>query len=376
MGHKAITMKQWQLHPAEPQAHAEPSQGEGSRDLSSREASGGSGARSLRLVEVEEPVPGPGQVLVRLRAASLNFRDLLILRGQAPARAGRVPLSDGAGEVVAVGPPLRDALDSAPGAGPWEVGARVAGTFFGGWSAGRFEMRFHQAALGGSVDGVLSELALFEPGDLVRLPERFSFEEGAALPCAGVTAWAALARGGFRAGDSVLLQGTGGVSMWGLQIVAASGGRAIVTSSSDAKLARARGMGAWACINYSTEPDWDRAVWKATGKRGVDHILEVGGAGTLGRSLACLAPGGHIALIGVLTGAGAPDASMFPLVAKNARASGIYVGSREDFEALVRFLESAGVRPIIDRAFAFEDAPAAYKYLESGSHLGKVVITI
>lgn len=357
-------MKQWQLHPAQA--------GQGDTD-----EVGGEAAKSLHLAEVEEPVPGPGpgpgQVLVRLRAASLNYRDLLILKGQAPTEPARVPLSDGAGEVVAVGPAL-PLPDASPGR--WEVGARVAGTFFCGWDSGRFEMRFHQAALGGSVDGVLSQLALFNEGDLVRLPEKFSFEEGASMPCAGVTAWAALARGGFRAGDTVLLQGTGGVSIWGLQIVAASGGRAIVTSSSDAKLERSRQLGAWAGINYASEPEWDKAVWKATQKRGVDHVLEVGGAGTLGRSLACLAPGGHAALIGVLTGAGAPGASMFPLVTKNARASGIYVGSRADFEGLVRFLDASGVRPIIDRAFSFEDVSHAYKYLESGSHLGKVVITI
>lgn len=341
-------MKQWQLHPAQPQAEE----------------------KGLRLVDVEEPVPEAGQVLVRLRAASLNYRDLLILRGAAPAEAGRVPLSDGAGEVVAVG----HALGSE--ARVWKVGDRVAGTFFRGWDAGRFHARFHQGALGGSVDGVLSSLALFEANDLVRLPAHFSFEEGATLPCAGVTAWAALARGGFRAGDSVLLLGTGGVSMWGLQMVAASGGRAIITSSSEEKLAQARELGAWACINYKSEPDWDRAVWKATGKRGVDHVLEVGGARTLGRSIACLASGGHLALIGVLTGAGAPDASLFPLVTKNARASGIYVGSREDFEDLVRFLEATQVRPVIDRSFAFEDARDAYKYLESGSHLGKITVTI
>ncbi len=347
-------MKQWQLHPAEEvgqQEHVEGGVPEG---------------KALRLVQAGEPVAGEGQVLVRLRAASLNYRDLLILKGQAPAEAGRVPLSDGAGEVVALG----------PGASRWELGAHVAGTFFRGWRSGHFEMRFHQAALGGSVDGVLTQLAVFDEGDLVRLPRGYSFEEGAALPCAGVTAWAALQRGGFDSGQSVLLQGTGGVSMWGLQLVSARGGRAIVTSSSESKLERAREMGAWHTINYKSEPEWDKAVWKVTERRGVDHVLEVGGAQTLGRSLSSLAPGGHIALIGVLTGAGAPDASLFPLVAKNARASGIYVGSRADFEALVSFVEANKVRPIIDRTFNFEAAPEAYKYLESGSHLGKVVITI
>jgi NADPH:quinone reductase-like Zn-dependent oxidoreductase len=326
----------------------------------------GPSPKELRLAEVEEPSPGPGQVLVRMRAASLNYRDLLMWGGQSPVDEGRVPLSDGAGEVVALG----------PGASAWQVGDRVAGTFFRGWLAGRFEMKFHQAALGGSVDGVLSELVAFDEHDLVRLPESYSFEEGACLPCAGVTAWAALQRGGFRAGDTVLLLGTGGVSVWGLQIVAASGGRAIVTSSSDAKLERARELGAWASVNYRTHPEWQEVVWEATAKVGADHVLEVGGSGTLGRSLASLAPGGHLALIGVLTGAGPADASVFPLATKNARASGIYVGSRQDFEELVRFLNVSEIHPIIDRAFDFEEAPEAYKYLQSASHIGKVVVSI
>ena len=341
-------MRQWQLD------------AEGAGDQ------GPSGAKTLALAEVEEPAPGPGQVLVRLRAASLNYRDLLILQGAGPAEPGRVPLSDGAGEVVALG----------AGVTAWRVGDRVAGTFFRGWVAGRFQMRFHQAALGGSVDGVLREAAAFDEGDLVRLPGHFSFEEGAALPCAGVTAWAALQRGGFAPGDTALLLGTGGVSMWGLAIVAASGGRAIVTSSSDAKLERARQAGAWAGVNYASTPDWDREVWRLTHKHGVEHVLEVGGPGTLGRSLASLAPGGHLALIGVLSGFGPPEDSLFPLVAKNARASGIYVGSRQDFEDLVRFLDATGVRPIIDCAFPFGQAPEAYKYLHGSSHLGKVIITI
>lgn len=343
-------MRQWQVDSA---------------GVSMEAGSVGAGAKRLRLLEVEEPSLEAGQVLVRLRAASLNYRDLAFWKGQAPCEDGRVPLSDGAGEVVGLG----------AGVSLWKAGDRVAGTFFRGWVAGRFKMRFHQGALGGSVDGVLSEYATFDESDLVRLPTGYSFEEGASMPCAGVTAWVGLARGGLRAGDTVLLQGTGGVSIWGLQIVVASGGRAIVTSSSDAKLERAREMGAWRTINYKSEPDWDRAVWAATGKAGVDHVLEVGGPGTLGRSLSCLGPGGHVAMIGVLTGTGAPDASLFPLVSKNARASGIYVGSRQAFEELVRFVEATGVRPIIDHAFAFGDAEAAYKYLDSGSHLGKVVIS-
>ncbi len=322
----------------------------------------------LQIAEVDRPEVGAGQVLVRMRAASLNYRDLIIKRGQPPVEDGCVPLSDGAGEIVAVGPTSEGNSEN------WQVGERVASTFFRDWRNGRFDNRYHQAALGGSCDGVLSEYQLFPSHGLVRVPEHFSFAEAATLPCAGVTAWCALQRGHFQGGDSVLLLGTGGVSIWGLQIVKALGGRAIITSSSDEKLARARELGAHETINYRSMPDWDKEVWRLTHKRGVDHILEVGGPDTLGKSLGCVAASGHIAQIGVLSGFGPPTNSLFPLVSKNATMSGIYVGSRESFQQLVRFIENVILRPIIDKSFAFADAPEAYKYLESAAHLGKVVI--
>ena len=337
-------MKQWQLKSDEPR---------------------------LQIMEVEQPVAGAGQVLVRMCAASLNYRDLLIGHGQPPVENGCVPLSDGAGEIVGIG------LDIPGQSGEnWQIGERVASTFFRDWQSGRFDNRYHQAALGGSVDGVLSEYQVFSAHGLVRVPEHFSYAEAATMPCAGLTAWCALQRGGFRGGDSVLLLGTGGVSIWGLQLVVALGGRAIITSSSDEKLARARELGAHATINYRAMPDWDKEVWRLTNKRGVDHILEVGGPDTLGKSVNCVAAGGHIAQIGVLSGFGAPQSSLFPLVSKNATMSGIYVGSRESLEQLVRCIESVQLRPIIDRSFAFADAPEAYKYMESGAHLGKVVIEV
>jgi len=325
-----------------------------------------SGADFSRLQTREVPLPKPkfGEVAIRVRAASLNYRDLLT--AQNPQIENRVPLSDGAGEIIEVGEGVAD----------WKTGDRVCVNFFRDWVAGRFKNDFHEAALGGSVDGMLSEVVVFPAHALVKIPEHFTFEEAATLPCAGLTAWCGLRRGGFVAGDSVLLQGTGGVSIWGLQIVVASGGSALITSSSDEKLERARAMGASETINYKTSPNWEKEVWRLTGKRGVDHVLEVGGPQTLGKSLACVASGGHIAQIGVLTGFDAPDVSLFPLVSKNATLSGIYVGDVESFEAFVRFLEATKIRPVIDRTFPMEEAREAYEYMKSGAHFGKVVVSI
>lgn len=318
----------------------------------------------LRARELDTPKPGQGEVAIRVRAASLNYRDL-ILAGNHQIE-NRVPLSDGAGEIIELGEGVND----------WKVGDRVCVNFFRDWQAGRFQNRFHDAALGGSVDGMLSEIVVFPAHSLVRVPEHLSFEEAATLPCAGLTAWCALGRGGFIAGDSILLQGTGGVSIWGLQIVVASGGQAIISSSSDEKLERAKGMGASETINYRTMPQWEREVWRLTDKRGVDHILEVGGPKTLGQSLACVSSGGHIAQIGVLTGFEAPDVSLFPLVSKNATMSGIYVGSVESFEEFTRFLNATRVQPVVDRVFPFEEAREAYDYMKSGAHFGKVVVAV
>ncbi len=318
----------------------------------------------LHTRELDAPAPGVGEVAIRVRAASLNYRDLLTARnGQIE---GIVPLSDGAGEVIEVG----------VGVSEWAIGDRVCVNFFRDWVGGRFAAKYHGAALGGSCDGMLSEIVVFPAHSLVRIPDGYSFVEAATLPCAGLTAWCALRRGGFVAGDSVLLQGTGGVSIWGLQIVVAAGGSALISSSSDEKLEQARKLGAAHTVNYRTTPDWDKEVWTLTNKRGVDHVLEIGGPGTLGKSLACVASGGHIAQIGVLTGFAAPDASLFPLVSKNATMSGIYVGSVEAFEEFVRFLNATKIRPVVDKVFPFDEARAAYETLASGAHFGKVVVSV
>ena len=322
------------------------------------------------LTEVTVPTPGAAEVLITVRAVSLNYRDLLMRAGKSASSAkstGVVPLSDGVGEVVAVG---RDVTR-------FRVGDRVAGCFFSHWVHGRFHLRYHDAALGGSANGMLSEQVVLPEEGVVAVPDYLSDTEAACFPCAGVTAWHALVeRGGLSAGDKVLLLGTGGVSIFALLIAKALGATVWITSSSDAKLERARALGADHTINYHRVSDWEKLVWEETGKTGVDHVVEVGGAGTLGKSMSAVAAGGHIALIGVLTGFDPPDTTLFPLVARNVQLNGIYVGSRTAFESLLSFAAEHQIRPEVDRVFALEDAVAAYDFLASGSHFGKVVIQV
>ena len=326
------------------------------------------GPEGLKLVDRSLPDPGDHDVVVRIKAASLNYRDLVVLRGQYDRRPvqGRVPLSDGAGEVVGVGPAVTR----------FKVGDRVAGCFFQGWSAGRFKAEMHRTALGGPIDGVLAEQAMFREEGLVHLPKTYSFEEGATLPCAAVTAWQSLiVRGQLVPGEVVLLLGTGGVSIFGLQIAKSAGAKVIITSSSNEKLERARKLGADAVINYKTTPEWGQAAAKLAGNDGVDHVVEVGGAGTFIQSVRACRCGGKIGLIGILSGREA-QTEIFPIVAKSATVFGIYVGSREMFEGLNLALEQSKIRPVIDKVFSFESAPKAYAYMAAGSHFGKVVIRV
>jgi NADPH:quinone reductase-like Zn-dependent oxidoreductase len=312
--------------------------------------------------------PGAREVLVRVRATSLNRRDIGIAKGLYPIgpRETLVPLSDGAGEVVAIG----------PGTTRFKVGDRVVAIFFQRWIAGRPGAETGPSALGGALDGMLAQYVTLGEDGLVPIPAHLSFEEAACLPCAAVTAWHALVtRGHLQAGDTVLLQGTGGVSVFGLQFAAAAGAKPVVTSSSDEKLERARKLGAVGTINYRATPEWGKAVLAATAGVGAHHILEVGGSGTLPQSLACVAPGGHIALIGGLTGFGG-EIPAGALVGRNAGVTGIFVGSRADFERMNAFMTTHAIRPVIDRGFAFEDAQAAYEYMDSGRHFGKIVVRL
>jgi NADPH:quinone reductase-like Zn-dependent oxidoreductase len=329
----------------------------------------GKGLDTLTLVERPVPRPGPGQVLVRMHAASLNYRDLLVAAG----RYGRgelhyplVPLSDGAGEVVEVG----------PGVTSLQRNDRVAGAFFQRWIDGPFDANKASSALGGASDGVLSEYVLLEEGGALKFPPFLSYEEASTLPCAGVTAWVGLKElGSLDAEDTVLAMGTGGVSIFSLQFAKAAGAKVIVTSSSDAKLARAKELGADHGINYRSTPDWAAAVRELTHGRGVDELLEVGGAGTLPMSLRALREGGHLTLVGLLTGNMA-DREEAQSLGRGVRVDSVYVGSARHFERMNDAITRWGVQPIIDRTFPFESAAAAYRHLESGAHFGKVVITI
>ena len=327
-----------------------------------------SGPDGWKIEEVETPTAETlkeGEILMRVYAVSLNYRDL-ILSQNPRQKTPLVPLSDGAGEVVAVG----------EGVSRVAVGDRMAANFFPTWLDGPMRGPYHASALGGGGDGMLTEYKVVHESALVKIPDYLSFEEAATLPCAAVTVWNALfAQGNLQAGQTVLLLGTGGVSVFGLQFAKMAGANVIITSSSDAKLEKARQMGADATVNYRTTPDWDQEVWNLTGKRGVDHVLEVGGAGTLEKSLASTTYGGHVALIGVLTGF---DARTNPwlIAGRSLRVNGIYVGSVAMFEQMEAAMAQNKIRPVIDRAFPFEQAPDALRYLQSGSHFGKIVVTL
>jgi NADPH:quinone reductase-like Zn-dependent oxidoreductase len=327
------------------------------------------GVDSLVLRETPMPKPGRGQVLVRMRAASLNYRDLMVLTGRyarGTPLPDLVPLSDGAGEVAEIGPDVTRVKPD----------DRVAGIFMQSWIGGDIEPEHAASSLGGAIHGVLAEYVLFDQQGLVHLPPHLSFEEGATLPCAGVTAWNALYAGRpLIAGQSVLVLGTGGVSIFALQFARAAGAQVIATSSSDNKLARAKQLGATATVNYRDHAEWQKDVLALTDGRGVDHVIEVGGAGTLARSIEAARPGGQIHQIGVLTGGGGqidPSISM----RKGLILRGIYVGSRQMFDAMNRAIAVNALHPVIDRVFAFEQAADAYRHMQSQAHLGKIVIRI
>ncbi len=326
------------------------------------------GIDTLELRDGPTPRPGRGQVLVRMRAASLNYRDLNVAKGspaRGPLPANLIPLSDGAGEVVEVGADVTRA----------KVGDRVAGLFMQDWIGGEMEQYHVDSSRGGSIDGVLAEYVVFEQDGIIPLPDHLSFEEGATLPCAGVTAWNALYAGRpLRAGETVLILGTGGVSIYALQFAHAAGARVIATSSSDAKLERARALGASDGVNYRRHPEWHTEVMALTGGRGVDHVVEVGGAGTLQRSAEAVRIGGQVHLIGILTGGG--EINPTPILRRNIILRGIYVGSRQMFAAMNQAVTQHRIRPVIDRVFPFAEAKAAYHYMTTQAHLGKVVITL
>jgi len=324
---------------------------------------------ALDLVERDRPVPGPGEVLIRVRACSLNFRDRMIAQGLymgGPVTEDIVPLSDGAGEVVALG----------DGVTHHAVGDRVAGIFFQNWFDGPPNPAAGPALGAPGAPGMLAECVVLPEAGVVKIADSLSYEEAACLPCAGVTAWNALMEGprAVQAGAHVLVLGTGGVSLLALQIARAAGAHVIATTGADEKIARVLALGADAAINYRVTPEWGAVAAGLSGKPGVEHVVEVGGAGTLAQSIAAVGFGGEIALIGVLTREGntSPHALMF----KGASLRGIFVGSRAMAQRLNAFVDAHRIRPVVDRVFALDEAKAAFAWQASPDLFGKVVIAL
>lgn len=323
------------------------------------------GLDSLQIEDRADPRPTAGQVLLRMSAWSLNYRDLMVIKGQYNPRLKLpfVPLSDGVGQVVEVG----------TGVTELKVGDRVAGCFMPAWKEGVLTDARAKSALGGGGDGMLAEFVVLPAEGVIKVPDHLSDTQAATLPCAAVTAWNALQSAGLKAGDSLLVQGTGGVSLFALQFAHLSGARVIVTSSSDVKLGRAIDLGASEGINYKTTPDWAKRVREIV-PDGVDQVIEVGGAGTLPQSLKAVRTGGVISLIGVLSGSGG-EVNPLPILMRAIRVHGIYVGSRTMFEAMNRAIALNRLHPVVDQVFPFRDFPEALRHMESGSHFGKVVVS-
>jgi NADPH:quinone reductase-like Zn-dependent oxidoreductase len=329
----------------------------------------GDGIDGLQCVDTPGRELGIGEVRLRVHAVSLNYRDLMVASGNYLVNVDNpiVPCSDGAGEVIEVG----------HGVTRVQVGQRVAGAFFPHWIDGRTGPDKIRHALGGDIDGMLAEEVVLDEEALVRIPDSMSYVDAATLPCAGVTAWNAIFESSNRVqpGDTVLLLGTGGVSVLGLQLARAAGLNTIITSSSDAKLQRARELGAHHTINYRTTPEWQEEVLRVTDGAGAHVVLEVGGQGTINRSVASCAMGGSVAIIGGVSGFGG-EVNPATLLTGAKRLVGIFVGSRAMFEGLVRFAQATGLEPVVDRVFTFDQAQDAYRHMASGSHFGKVVIAV
>ncbi|MFD0587010.1 NAD(P)-dependent alcohol dehydrogenase [Paenibacillus sp. GCM10027627] len=328
----------------------------------------GFGLEHLKVKEKEMPLPGPSEVLVKLRAVSLNSRDLGVINGFyfPDLSEPLIPVSDGVGEVVAVGDQVTR----------FQLGDRVNGIFTQKWISGEATKQTAESTLGGPLPGLLAEYAVLPETGLVGVPDYLTDEEAATLPCAGVTAWHAIVeQGKVKAGDTVVVQGTGGVSLFALQFAKLHGAKVIITSSSNDKLVRAKSLGADHGINYKENPNWEKEVLKLTGERGADHIVELGGAATLNQSVECLRVGGKISLIGGLSGFEVGGFQIVPAIVRRAALQAINVGSRDMFEAMNRALEAGQLHPVVDRVFSFHEALDAFHSFAAGSYFGKIVIS-
>ncbi|AXC10496.1 Alcohol dehydrogenase [Acidisarcina polymorpha] len=326
------------------------------------------GIDNLEVFDSPIPKAGPGQVVVRVKAVSLNYRDLRMVTGLYDPRLAmpRIPCSDGSGEIVEVGEAVSDV----------KPGDRVAGIFMQRWLDGPPSAAKQLAALGGDVDGMLAEFVLLDASGVVGIPPQLSYEEAATLPCAGVTAWnAVVTKGSIKPGDTVVIQGTGGVSIFALQFAKLLGARVLGTSSSDEKLVRAKMLGLDAGVNYKTQADWADWIRRQTNGEGADLVVEVGGSGTFAQSLKALRIGGMVAQIGVLSQSSEP-LQIAPILHKQVQVHGIYVGSKAHFLAMNRAIEQNGLKPVVDSVFEFEDARSAFHAIEHASHVGKIVIKV
>ena len=321
---------------------------------------------NLSLNQEADPTPGAHDVVIRVRANALNYRDLMVMGGsyRVPPKPRVIPLSDGAGEIVAVGSAVKRI----------KIGDRVAGAFFQGWMGGHIAAEHLSTDMGGSIDGMLSEFVVLNEQGVVKIPAHLSFEEAATLPCAAVTAWCCLTdQRQLMPGDTVLTLGSGGVSVFAIQFARMFGARVIATTSSDVKADKLRALGAHEVINYTTHPEWDKEVMRLTGRRGADFVVEVGGPGTLACSLKSAAIGGHVVQVGILGGVGQQlDPALFR--GRSITTRSITVGSRQSSEAMLRAIDVNQMRPVIDKVFKFDDAKLAYQHLQEQKHFGKVVI--
>jgi NADPH:quinone reductase-like Zn-dependent oxidoreductase len=323
------------------------------------------GLDRLKLVDMRDPgAPAAGEIRVRLQASSINFHDYAVARGFLPSADGRIPMADGAGVVEAVGTDVTE----------FAVGDSVVSCFFPPWHDGPPPLADFSKTPGDGIDGYARELVVTPATWFTKAPKGFSHAEAATLTTAGLTAWRALVvEGGLKAGDTVLVLGTGGVSIFALQFAKLMGATVIATSSSDQKLERVKALGASYTINYKSDPEWGGTVRRLTGGQGVDHVVETGGPGTLGQSIVAVRTAGRIALIGTLTRQQG-DLPLSLMMIKNARLQGILVGSRRQQQEMVRGIEASGLRPVIDRCFGLDALADAFRYEESGLHLGKICL--
>lgn len=321
------------------------------------------GLDKLAIIESNDPQPAAGEVLVRWHATSLNFHDYLVAIGGIPVPDGRIPMSDGAGEVVAIG----------EGVSKWKEGDKVMSLFFPNWIEGKASLAKTRSISGESFDGYITEMSCISQEAITSIPDNYTFAEAATLPCAALTAWRGLMEeGNLTAGESVLIEGSGGMSIFGMQLALAAGARVFATTSSEEKAERLKSMGAEAVVNYKEDSRWGKTLFKMTG--GIDHVLDVGGGSTMVQSIEAAAIGGHVVSIGILGGGRKGEITFPKLFFKHIKVSGIAVGSRVMQERMVKAINQSGFKPIIDKSFSFDQLADAFRHQESGKHFGKIVL--